>query len=81
MEHPLAFLNGFDPLHNLVFHASWSDWEEGGWIAITECNGEYFYQEGGHCVMAADDPETWNPTPISQDDALALMLEWEKDED
>lgn len=68
--------------HTMVFYASWSDYEEGGWCAITEKDGQYYEHSGGHCVMA--DPctdDAWLPAAVTQDEALATMLEWAEDED
>lgn len=67
--------------YQLVFHAYWSDWEEDGWIVICEKGGQYYYQEGGHCVMVENHDENFAPEPISQEEALQLMLEWEEHED
>jgi len=66
----------------LIFYGWWSDWEEDGWIIICEKSGQYYYQEGGHCVMAVDDKEKlFQPDLISEEEALQLMLEWEEHED
>lgn len=68
---------------SLVFYAWWADYEEDGWIIIAEKDGRHYYQEGGHCVMD-DRPDyqvVWQPEPVTQEDALQLMLEWEEHED
>lgn len=77
-DHPLADIEGFDPTFNLVHFDSWSDWEEHGWIAVHEKNGQYYCQEYAYCVMCGC-PERWAPEPVSEDEALERMLEWERE--
>ena len=86
LDQPMVNLNeeysitGWDPSYKVVFHASWSDYEESGWIAIME-NGHRFYsQTGGYCVMADNGEDRWDPQLISEDEAIELMLEWEEHE-
>lgn len=67
---------------HLIFYAWWVDYEEGGWVIICEKDGKYYCQEGGHSVMCETETSNkWNPEPISEEEALALMLEWAEDED
>jgi hypothetical protein len=75
IEYDISFISRVDPTHNIVFYACWSDWEEYGWLVVSEKAGEYYSQEGGYSVMSLETfPEVWNPEPITQDEALKLML-------
>jgi hypothetical protein len=67
--------------YKLLFFASLAYWEESFWIAIWEKDGQYFTQDGGHCVMCKDDIEEFCPEPISEQEAFDLMVEHEEYED
>lgn len=77
-----GYFAGFDPSYNLIFSAGWSDWEEGGWLFIFEKDGQAYSIEGGHCVMTGTSEPSFpeDLEPLSQDEALAMMLEWEPNE-
>jgi hypothetical protein len=66
---------------NLLFFADWADYEENGWIIICEKDGQYFYQEGGHCVMVGWQPFKLCLEPISEEEVLELMEDWAEHED
>lgn len=72
----------YDPSYNIVFEASWCDWEEYGWIYIFEKDGKYYALEGGHCVMCESYDTTWDDLYlVSEDEALELMFRWAEHED
>lgn len=74
-------ITGWDPSYEVIFHASWSGYEENGWLAIMQKGTQFYSQTGGYCVMTDDNTDRWDPTLISEDVALELMLEWANDED
>lgn len=61
---------------NLIYENEWNSYEEGCSIQIFEKDDEYFYTEKGHSVFIG-----WhesNLIPISFEDALDILDEWEK---
>ncbi len=77
----LAELSGWDPsTWEIVFYAAWCDYEEYGWYSILRHNGYFYGQGGGHCVMSEDNSDKWDPLPVTQDEALEIMLSWEEHE-
>ena len=65
---------------NLIFYGWWADYEEDGWVIICEKEGQYYTQEGGHSVMGNSE-EQLNLDPITEEEALELMVEWAEHED
>lgn len=75
-------IEGYDPSYIPIFHSSWSDWEEGGFVYIFEKDNKFYTIEGGHCVMVEDNSTVWDRDlcEISEDDAIQVMIEWEEKE-
>jgi hypothetical protein len=71
---------GYDPSYEIVYHASWSDYEEHGYIYILRRDSQLYSLENGHSVMAEDNSERWDLYPINEDQALTLMIEWDETE-
>jgi hypothetical protein len=65
---------------NLIFYGWWADYEENSWLIICEKKGQYYTQEGGHSVMGEDE-EQLDFEPITEEEALELMVEWAEHED
>lgn len=65
--------------YTLVFYGSWSSYEEFGWIIILEKEGQYYSQEGGHCVLAGTEKQC-DPELVTEEEALELMIEWSEHE-
>ena len=76
-DHPLADIPGFDSSFRLEYFDSWSDWEEGGWLAIHTKDNQWYYQEYLSSVMA-NSIEEWSPTPCTEDEAIQMVLGWEE---
>ena len=75
----LSELPGFDPSYTCVYYNNWSSYEESGWLAIAEKNSQYYRIRGGYSVMAeGDQNDIWDPEPITEDEALEDMLEWDR---
>lgn len=75
----LSELPGFDPTYTCVYFNSWSSYEESGWRAIAEKDSQYYRFRGGYSVMAeGEQDDIWEPEPISEDEALEDMFEWDK---
>ena len=75
----LSELPGFDPTYTCVYFNSWSSYEESGWLAIVEKNSQYFELRGGYSVMAeGNQDDVWDLHPISEDEALEDMIEWDR---
>jgi hypothetical protein len=73
------FFTNYDPGYKEVFHASWQDYEENGWIFIFEKGDEYFYIEGGYCVFGAGEdqrPDFSHKYKITFEKAFEKMEEW-----
>lgn len=73
---------GYDDSYTYIFYSSWESYEENGWIFIFEKEGKYYSIEGGYCVMQVYPYKTtWGKDlsgPMSEDEALKLMIEWEE---
>ena len=67
-----------DDSYEMIFYASWSDYEEFGWLAILQKNSQFYLQSGGYCVMSDGNVDAWFPQQISVEEALEYMIEWEK---
>jgi len=77
----LADLQGWDPTQwKIVFYAEWCDYEENGWHSVLLHNGQLYVQGGGHSVMSDDNRDRWDPWPVTEDEALEIMLSWEENE-
>jgi len=68
------FGDAYDPTFVPVWHASWSDHEECGWIYLLEKDGQHYLQQGGYSVMAEDNTPFWNPWRVSEAEALDEMI-------
>jgi len=64
----------------LIYEQQWSTYEEWGAVRILEDeHGAFWQQDGGYSVMAsADEPDWYEPFPISYDVAIDLIEEWEQ---
>jgi hypothetical protein len=64
-----------------VWYVDWADYEEYGHLIIVRCNltGQLFQQQWAYSVMVhpAENPMEWNPWPVSEQEAMELLLEWE----
>lgn len=58
---------------------SWSTYEENGWMFILEKDGNLFALEYAYSVFGDHSSNTpcWEPYPVTQEQALALMVEWD----
>lgn len=72
------YFTDYDPSYKIVFVGEWSDYEENGWIFIFCKDQQYFYLQGGYCLMVG-----WSPDPLfsdidelTADEAIGMMLEW-----
>lgn len=73
----LEEISGYDPDFEIVHHASWSTYEEYGWIFILRKDNQLYALEYQYSVMSDDNSVRWDPYPITEDQALELILEWE----
>lgn len=75
-ENILAKITGYDPSYEVVHFDSWADYEESGWMFVLRKNGTYFSLTHMYSVYGQDDPE-WLLSPISEDQALDMMVDWD----
>ena len=73
-------LPGYNSAYTPIYYHQWSTHEEHGWIFITPKDGQYYQSEGGVSVMTSDAPDIFDPILISEDDAIALILKWDNDD-
>jgi hypothetical protein len=63
----------------LIFRASWADYEESFVVEIFKQNDKYYVKYDGHCVL---DPNAKSELEeISHNEALEIMLEYADIED
>lgn len=74
----LEEIPGYDPDFEIVHHASWSTYEENGWMFILRNRGQLYALEYQYSVMADDNSVYWDPYLITEDRALELIEEWEE---
>lgn len=75
------YFDDYSPVYELMFSAAWSDWEESGWMFIFAKDGKLFILEGGDSPTGSSSKLSMNDLcELSQDEALAAMLEWAEDE-
>lgn len=58
--------------------ASWSDYSGCGWIVILERDGQLYTLEGGYNPMSSNNEPLWNPIPVSYEEAMQELEEWEE---
>ena len=63
---------------NILFQCSWCDLEEGYRICIFEKDDKIFVKSSGHNVLRGDFDSI---EEVSIDEAIAIMIEEEKNED
>lgn len=73
-------LPGYNSAYTPIYYNQWSTHEEHGWIFITQKDNQYYTAEGGVCVMTSNTPDIFDPIPISEDEAIKLILEWDNEE-
>ena len=61
-----------------IWGASWSDFSGCGWMVILDHEGQLFVLEGGSNPQIQQDEPIWLPEPVSEQQALALLGEWEE---
>jgi len=66
----LSKLPGYDASYSLAYYNGWSDYEEHGWVAIFERDGQFFQCEGGYSPMGGSIEEKLFYEPISLEQAL-----------
>lgn len=66
----LSTMKGFDASFVLDYYNAWSDYEDSGWLAIFERNGQYYQCDGGYSPEAGDIEEVLLYEPISIEQAL-----------
>lgn len=77
--HHLSQIPGFDASYDVIYYNSWSTYEESGWLAILHKGDSYFELSGGYSVMAeGPQDDTWDPNPITQEDALQEMIDMDE---
>lgn len=74
----LEEIPGYTPAFEIVHYASWSDYEENGWIFILRKDNQLYALEYQYSVMSDDNSVRWDPYPVSQDEAVELMISWEE---
>lgn len=67
--------------YTIVYHQGWSGYEDSHYITIiSDENNNHFIQEEQYSAMACDhSPYIWNPTPITEEEALQEMLDMEEE--
>ena len=61
-----------------IVGASWSDYSGCGWIVILERDGQLYTLEGGYNPMSSNNEPEWNPIPVSYEEAMQELEEWEE---
>jgi len=62
-----------------IMGASWSDWSGYGWIVILEKDGQLYSLENGYSSMFEGSNELeWSPYPITYEQALEILQDWEE---
>lgn len=59
-------------MRNIMFKASWNDYEECHSVVIWEQNGNYFLRIRGHNVMIGD---YYEKIRITSEEAIKIMIE------
>lgn len=77
----LSKLPGYNPEFEIVYYAYWSDYEESGYIFILYHERQFYSLRNGYCVMSDDNVDRWDPHPITENEAIELMIEWEEIEE
>lgn len=79
--HYLEELEGYDPTYDIIHHAEWCGCEDGGWMFVLRRDGQLYLQMHINAAGAYDNTPHWRPMPITEDEALQVMMEWEDHED
>jgi len=66
---------GFEELP-VLFVASWSEWEEDGWVVVFDFLGELMVCEYQYSVMAEDNCFHFDPRPLQAWEIPELREEW-----
>lgn len=74
----LAEIPGYDPTCEILYHNSWSDYEENGWTFVLRMDGRLYVLDYQYSVMSEDNEARWEPYPVTEDEALDHMLKWEE---
>ena len=61
-----------------IVGASWSDYSGCGWIVILERDGQLYTLEGGYNPMSSNNEPEWNPIPVTYEEAMRELEEWEE---
>lgn len=69
---------GYDRSYVPIYHESWTTYEENGWVFILERLGQLYSLEYQYSVMSDDNSVIWNPYPITDQQALDLIDEWDE---
>ena len=72
------FPQEYDPAYVPVWHASWCDYEESGWIYVLQKGTQYYVVQGGYSVMAEDNTSCWAPMPVGDAELWEILLDWEE---
>ncbi|TLX16242.1 hypothetical protein [Rhizobium sp. MHM7A] len=66
----LTKMPGYDASYVLAYYNAWSDFEDNGWVAIFERNGQFFQCDGGYSPMVGHVEEKLLYEPITLEQAL-----------
>lgn len=62
----------------VVYHNSWSDYEENGWVVVFELGDETFIWQYQYSVMSSDNSVIFDPEVFDMNDLPKLQANWDK---
>ena len=60
-----------------IWGGSWSDYSGAGWMVILDKDGQLYELSWSYSPEADNDTAEWNPWPITYEQAIKLLEEWE----
>lgn len=73
----LEQIPGYNADYEIVHYDEWASYEEHAYMFILRFNGQLYSLEYQYSVMSNDNNEYWDPTLITEDDAIDLISQWD----
>lgn len=73
-----AYGDRYDSSFTPVWKGYWCTYEENGWCYVLEKDGQLYILDYMYSVMSDDNERYWDPYPVTEEEALERMIEWEE---
>jgi len=81
-EHQHEFLQdifpGYDQSYVPIWGGYWSDYSGCAWMVILDRDGQLYMLSYCYCPETGSNDPEWNPWPITYEQALVELAEWEE---